>query len=80
MLEIQVVRKAQAHLEVATKARSYYKGQIEDAKRALKATFMVDGVLTPPSISACLPPKAHDITMHFSFDMAQQVHTISIRS
>ena len=32
--------------------------------------FTVDGELRVPPIHACLPP---NFTMHFSFDMAQQV-------
>jgi hypothetical protein len=53
--------------------RSHYTSAIETAKEVLKNTFTVDGKLTVPPINACLPAKVNDITMHFSFDMAQQV-------
>ena len=66
--------KAQAHLDVAVKARSYYKGQIDDAKASIEATFTVDGTLTIPPVDACLRPMSHaQLKVHFSFDIAQQV-------
>ena len=63
---------AEAHLLLATKARSYLKSQVKEAKEAIK-DFFIDNGLPVPSIRACLPPASSDITMHFSFDMAQQV-------
>lgn len=71
LIIIQTVKKAQTHLEAAVKARSYYKGQIDAAKTAIKTTFTVDGTITIPLTDAALRPK--QLKMHFSFDMAQQV-------
>lgn len=72
-LIIQTVKKAQAHLDRAVKARSYYKGQIDKAKAGVKTTFTIDGTLTIPPVTAGLKPMTHKrLTMHFSFDMAQQ--------
>ena len=39
----------------------------------MQKMFTVDGELRVPPIHACLPPNSNDFTMHFSFDMAQQV-------
>lgn len=77
---IQVIKQAEAHLLVATKARSYYKGQIDKAKESVKITFTEDNVLSVPSINARLQPRTNQMTMHFSFDMAQQVCTCSLDS
>ena len=46
---------------------------VEESKQTLTDTFTVDGQLQLPPIGACLPPATKEITMHFSFDMAQQV-------
>ena len=69
----QVLKDAEAHLHLATQERSYYRSMIETSKEVLKESFTVNGQLEIPSISACLPLATKDITMHFSFDMAQQV-------
>lgn len=69
----QVLKDAEAHLHLATQERSYYRSVIDTSKEALKDTFTVNGELQVPPICACLPPATKNITMHFSFDMAQQV-------
>ena len=38
-------------------------------------TFTVDGTLTVLPVNACLPAKVNDITMHFRFNVAQQVYS-----
>lgn len=68
-----MLKDAEAHLLLATQERSHYKSVVDTAKKTLQLTFTVDGELIVPPISACLPPATKDITMHFSFDMAQQV-------
>ena len=68
----QVVKRAERHLTLATEARSYLGSQVKTAKEELKRVF---GDEVPPigsSPSAC----ERDMTVHFSFDFAQQVgHT-----
>ena len=64
------------HLTEASQARSYMRSQIEDSKKALEAAFK-DSI---PPLGSCLPPCSQTITVHFSFDFAQQVggvHTAS---
>ena len=56
----------------ATKARSYLKKQVEESKQALKINF-VSKNLPIPSVGAKLLPMSYNMTMHFSFDFAQQV-------
>ncbi len=65
----QVVKKAEVHLTEATKARSYMRGQVTESKAALVETFP-DGV---PGIASSLPASSTDMSVHFSFDFAQQV-------
>ena len=69
------MKDAEEHLFLATQERSYYTSAIESSKEILTNTFTVNGTLTVPPINACLPAKVNDITMHFSFDMAQQVYS-----
>ena len=63
---IKVLKEAEAHLVLATQERSYYKSLVDASKRVLQQSFTVDGELK-------LSPGTHNITMHYSFDMAQQV-------
>ncbi len=42
------------------------------AKDTIK-NFFVDRGLDLPAVGSCLAPMSNDITMHYSFDMAQQV-------
>ena len=74
----QVLKAAQEHVRQATDERAHYRDAIDSAKKALQATFTIDGQLCVPPVHACLPTSSHDITMHFSFDMAQQVWETSI--
>lgn len=66
------MKKAEAHLLLATKARSYLKEQVASAKRDLKSHF-IDKGLELPTVGARLAPACNNISMHFSFDFAQQV-------
>ena len=71
----KIVKRAEEHLLLATKARSYLKTQIKASKDVVKSHFTDKGLVVPP-VGSCLAPRSHSITMHFSFDMAQQVCTI----
>lgn len=68
----KIVKRAEVHLLLATKARSYLKSQVKTAKDTIESHF-IDRDLDVPSVGACLMPASNNITMHFSFDMAQQV-------
>ena len=68
-----MLQDSQAHLSLAIQEREYYSTTVEHAKGVLQETFTINGELTVPPIHDCLSAKANDITMHFSFDMAQQV-------
>ena len=68
----KIVKRAEVHLQLATKARSYLKSQVKSGKETIKDHFTDKGLAVPP-VGACLAPVSNTITMHFSFDMAQQV-------
>ena len=71
---IEFLNDAEAHVQLAREERSHYRSVVATAKQVVD-TFSVDGQLQVPPVNACLPPASNDITMHFSFDMAQQVCT-----
>lgn len=73
----KVVKRYEGHLLLATKARSYLKAQVEAAKEALKKHFS-DRNVPVPALGDCLPSACNDITIHYSFDMAQQVRKTTI--
>lgn len=71
-LRYKVVKRAEVHLELATKARSYLKAQVQAAKDAIESHFSGRG-LALPDFGTSLAPGCNNITMHYSFDFAQQV-------
>ena len=68
----QVVKRAQDHLELATKARSYYRAQIAASKEGLNAIF---GSSSP---AFGLRPRTNELSLHLSFDMALQVNQMNV--
>ena len=55
--------------------RSHYKLQCTKSREDLKRTFTSpDGNYSPPLIGSPFSPCSLDITVHTSFDFAQQVH------
>ena len=70
----EIVKQAENHLLLATKARSYLKSQIATAKEEIKIAFVNKGLDLPP-VGSSLPPLSHDISIHYSFDFAQQVNS-----
>ena len=77
-IESQVLKDAEEHLRLATQERSYYRSVTEASKEVLRNTLTVDGSLQVPPVGSCLPPLSHEIEMHFSLDMAQQVQAAKL--
>ena len=69
----QVIRTAEAHLTRATKERSYYRTQCQKCKTSLHNIFTENRRFKPPPPFSPFPPMSKPMTVHFSFDMAQQV-------
>lgn len=66
---IKLVKRAEEHINQATKARSFMRGQLENSKREIQRVFQ--GSI--PAIGSSPLHCSRDITIHFSFDFAQQV-------
>ena len=71
---LQVIKAAEAHLMLATKERSYYRTQCSQSKTVLRDAFTENQDFTPPPVLSRPSSMSKAITVHFSFDMAQQVH------
>lgn len=68
----QVIREAEKHLEIVKAERSFYKTLCKTSTSTLKTHFGEDLQQLPPP-GAMVPVNTHKITVHYSFDMAQQV-------
>ena len=73
----QVLSVAKAHLDLVTQERSVYRDVCKTSRENLKSLFTTaDGTFQPPCPASYTPPNT---TVHYSFDMAQQVHnTVSL--
>ena len=65
---------AEKHLNEVTKERSFFRTAVHESKVAVKSTFTVNGVFSPPPPQSVTRPLSHSITVHYSFDFAQQIH------
>ena len=68
MFDPRVIKAAETHLSLAKSARAHYHTLCKDT---LREVFTQDKFNPPPHSS--LPPLSNPITVHYSFDMAQQV-------
>ena len=66
------MKQAEDHLQLATKAKSYLKSQVAKAAKEVELEFTDKGLTVPPIYSS-LPAISHSISIHYSFDFAQQV-------
>ena len=52
-----------------------YRAAVEESKRQVRAKFKLpDGTTSPPSADCNITPASNAMSMHYSFDFAQQVH------
>ena len=69
------MQTAKEHLQLVTKERSSYRAAVEESKRQARATFKApDGSFQPPPVNCDIKPASNAISMHYSFDFAQQFH------
>ena len=59
---------------MATKERSFYRSVCDTAKQSVRQSFVQSGKFSPPPPSSRLSPCSLPSVVHYSFDMAQQVH------
>ena len=64
----KAIKSAEEHINLVQKERAHYRECLDTSSSNLKASFPV--VSSPGS---CLPANSTDTTIHYSFDMAQQV-------
>ena len=64
----------QQHLLLASKERSLYRSVCNDAKQEPRKVFTINDEFSPPPPFSSLQPCSNQMTRHYSFDMAQQVH------
>ena len=57
--------------------KSLYRCVCSGAKDDVRGHFVVNGKFAPPAPGSALPASSADIKVHYSFDMAQQVHFLS---
>ena len=72
MFDPQVIKAAETQLSLAKSARAHYRTLCKESKATLREVFTQDKFNPPPPHSS-LPPLSNPITVHYSFDMAQQV-------
>ena len=68
----QSLKVAEKHIELVTSERSFYKELIKASKETAK-DFFKEILHQLPSPGAMVPANTYNMTMHYSFDMAQQV-------
>lgn len=67
--------KVTDHINRAQTERAFYKAQCSDSGDTLKHAFTLpDGSFCLPAIGVVVNPSSVDITLHVSFDFAQQLH------
>ena len=74
LIPSQVLKEAEEHLLRVQKERSYYWSLVNDSKKDVHDYFQHQGSFQPPRPNSTLPPCSSAITVHYSFDFAQQVH------
>ena len=68
LIFFKAIKSAEEHIGLVQKEREYYRECLKISTTNLKAFFPV-----VPSPGCCLPANSIDTTIHYSFDMAQQV-------
>ena len=68
------MKEAEKHLLTVQKERTYYRSLVKDCKEDVHDYFQNQGSFQPPQPNSTLPPSSSAITVHYSFDFAQQVH------
>ncbi len=71
------LKKAENHLYVVQLQRSFYKTTNDLCKKSVRDHFTSNEVFLPHAPNCNIPANSNDITVHYSFDYAQQVHFLS---
>ena len=69
------LKKAEEHLLLIQKERSFYKSILNECRRVVHDYFSSTGSFTPPPpLSSQLSANSNPIKVHYSFDYAQTIH------
>ena len=63
-------------MSTVTSERSLYREACKSSREAVKAYFKSGETFNPPSPGSMVTPASNNVKVHYSFDMAQQVHKI----
>ena len=69
-----VLKKAEEHLFIVQKERSFYKTKCKECEDETRAHFNTGDDFQPPPLASQTPANSRDFKAHYSFDYAQQVH------
>ena len=75
----QTLKMAEQHLTAVMKERSYFRAAVDFSKKEVRKFFNLRDI-SPPAPHSCIAPHSNDLTVHYSFDFAQQVHNKIISS
>ena len=68
-------------MDIVTKERKHYRDQCKSSRDNVKSLYMTDsGTCQPPSPGSAIPHNTVNTTIHYSFDMAQQVNYMKLDS
>ena len=68
------IKAAQDHLTLVQLERSFYKTTCDTCRQQIYDHFTINDTFEPPPINSDILPNSNDISAHYSFDYAQQVH------
>ena len=71
---LKALHRAEQHLLLVTQERSVYRQELEESKRQVHQHFTEGGVFVPPPPRGMIAPASNNISVHYSFDFARQVH------
>ena len=61
----QSIKRAEAHISLVSKERNHYRKSCKECKDNVRSAFTIE--------NNYVPAMSRDTTIHYSFDMAQQV-------
>ena len=61
-------------MDAVSKERKFYQEKYKTSRDNLKATYTTEsGLIEPPAPRSAIPPSSIDTTIHYFFDMVEQV-------